>query len=320
MYIEVIDLKRCFMLLAAFFLAINLAGPVSASSFQAGKVQINSGRLNIRSSPSVSGAVITKLEKDNYVTLLAKSGQWWQVEYTKGQTGYCHSDYISILSGKPARVRLTSGTLNVRTGAGVSYGIQASLRDADNVIILSDHSGWSKILYHGSRIGFVSTKYLSQDSNTSFVLQIPSFKQTDSRWAKTYIGSSGKTMAEIGCATTAIAMMESFRTGSLIYPDAMARRLRYTSSGSVYWPAHYRTVTSSADYLLGIRSRLNEGKPVLFGSKNQLGGQHWVVVSGYSGNGTDPSHFSILDPGSNSRMTLRQFLSDYPNFYKYFYY
>ena len=39
------------------------------------------------------------------------------------------------------------------------------------------------------------------------------------------IGSSGKTIAQIGCATTGIAMLESYRTGSNIYPDAMSRKI-----------------------------------------------------------------------------------------------
>lgn len=32
-------------------------------------------------------------------------------------------------------------------------------------------------------------------------------------------------------------MMESFRMGRTIYPDAMAKELTYTPSGSLYWPS-----------------------------------------------------------------------------------
>ena len=187
-------------------------------------------------------------------------------------------------------------------------------------MVLSTASGWSRILYNGTRTGFVSSQYLS-GSNSAVSLAVPSFKQTDSRWANVQIGSSGKTMAQIGCATTGIAMMESYRTGSIITPDVMAKRLSYTASGSVYWPSNYVTVTNSSGYLSAIYSQLRQGRPVLFGAKNASGKQHWVVITGYTGASTlTASAFTVHDPGSNSRTTLQQFLNAYPTFYKFFYY
>ena len=135
------------------------------------------------------------------------------------------------------------------------------------------------------------------------------------------IGSSGKTMAQIGCTTTAVAMMESYRTGSTIYPDAMAKRLSYSSDGNLYWPSHYAAVTSSSEYLNAIYQQLRQGKPVLFGAKNSSGSQHWVVITGYvGGSSLLTSGFMIHDPGSSHRTTLQQLLQVYPSFYKYFYY
>jgi hypothetical protein len=116
-------------------------------------------------------------------------------------------------------------------------------------------------------------------------------------------------------------MMESFRTGTTIYPDAMMRKLKYTPSGDLYWPGDYITVTDGSGYLSGIYARLKQGKPVLFGARNAYGKQHWVVIRGFSGgNSLTAAGFSIHDPGSTSRVTLQQFLDAYPTFYKYFYY
>jgi len=147
---------------------------------------------------------------------------------------------------------------------------------------------------------------------------VPNFKQTDSRWGSVPIGTSGKTMAQIGCATTAIAMMESCRTGTTVYPDAMAKRLQYTSTGSVYWPAHY-TVTAALN-LSRVLALLRQGKPVLFGAKNAYGTQHWVVITGFTGGALTAANFTVNDPGSGSRTNLQQFLDAYPVFYKYFCY
>lgn len=302
--------------------AMSLAPQARAANAdsKAGIVTISSGWLNVRSSASTGASKVASLSKGSYVTLISRSGSWWQVEYAKGKYGYCHADYISSVSGTAATVKTNSGRLNVRKGAGTAYAKTGSLAKGETVVVLSTSGGWSRIVYHGTKTGYVSSQYLSS-SNAAVSLSVPSFKQTDSRWANTLVGESGQTMAQIGCATTAIAMLESYRTGTTITPDAMAKQLNYTPSGSVYWPSHYTTVTNSSGYLTRIYNLLKQGKPVLFGARNAAGKQHWVIIRGYTGGRTlTASGFTILDPGSSSRATLQQFLNVYPTFYKYFHY
>lgn len=290
---------------------------------RAGAVTTGSGRLNVRSSASASSGVVASLPKGSYVTLISRSGAWWRVEYGDNRFGYCHADYITPVVGTPATVSTRSGSLNVRKGPGTGYAKVTALPKGEVVILLSESSGWSRILYNGTKTGYVSSSYLASSGDTypAVSLAVPNYKQNDSRWASVKIGTSGKTIAQIGCATTAIAMLESYRTGKVIYPDTMSRQLRYTSSGDLFWPEHYTPVTDSTDYLWGIYERLKQGKPVLFGGKNRYGGQHWVVITGFTGGDSlQASSFTIHDPGTHSRTTLQHFLSVYPNFYKYFYY
>ena len=303
--------------------------PTSAAdaTSKAGQVNITSGRLNVRSTASTGGAIVSSLGKNSFVTLISKSGDWWRVEYQNGKYGYCHGDYIKTVTSTTMQVNVTSGTLNVRSGAGTSHSRIASLSKGAVVLKIATSGEWSKIVFSGSKVGWVSSKYLKTAQSSAagnyskITLNVPSFKQTDSRWANVKIGSSGKTIAQIGCATTAIAMVESYRTGSTIYPNAMAKKLSYTASGSVYWPSHYKAVTSSANYLSKIYTELKNGKTVLFGAKTSAGGQHWVVITGFKGGNTlTTDGFTINDPGSNTRVSLKQFLSAYPKFYKYFIY
>ena len=227
----------------AIFLSSGLSQPVQAanSASIAGTVTTASGALNVRSSASTSGKIVASLPRGSNVTLLSKSGSWWQVEYADGKYGYVHGDYMKSISGSfAAQVNTSSGNLNVRQGAGTSYAVQTSLPKGKTVVILSQSGGWSKILYHGTRTGFVSSQYLKQFSgDTTYPavkLSVVSFKQTDPRWANVKLGSSGQTIAQIGCTTTGLAMMESFRTGTTIYPDAMAKKLSYSAGGALYWP------------------------------------------------------------------------------------
>jgi SH3-like domain-containing protein len=250
---------------------------------------------------------------------MEKTGDWWRIEYGKGLYGYCSASYLTPVSSNAVTVSTNSGSLNVRTGPGTQYAKAASLYKGEVVLRLSTEGSWSRILYHGGKTGYVSSQYLS-GSNSPVSFWVPYFKQTDPRWASVTLGSSGKPMSQIGCATTAIAMMESFRTVSTITPDVMSTNLRYTSSGNVYWPGHYTTVTNSSGYLNRIYLLLKQGKPVLLGATNSYGSQHWVVIRGFSGGSLSASNFSIHDPGTYGRTNLQQFLDVYPNFYKYFHY
>lgn len=296
--------------------------PVKAADMnsQAGTVSIFSGRLNVRSSASSGAAIVSTLNKGDSVTLISQNGNWWKVEYGKGKYGYCHADYIRKTEGSPVKVNTNSGSLNVRSGAGTGYAKVGSVAKGEVVVVLSTSNGWSRILYHGTKTGYVSTQYLSY-GYPAIALWVRDMKQMDSRWADVTVGTSGKPMSQIGCATTAIAMVEAHRTGVTVYPDVMMTRLKYTPSGSVYWPEHYTTVTDVSHYLSSVYSLLQRGKPILFGATNRYGSQHWVVITGFTGgNNLTASAFTIRDPGSYSRTNLQQFLNEYPNIYKYFYY
>ena len=315
-------IRKCSILFLTLLCLLCLAPRAEAAtlSSKAGAVTTSGGSLNVRSQPSSGAAVVASLKKGSYITLMEKNGSWWRVEYAKGKYGYCHSDYITIVQGTPVTVRTCGGNLNIRSGPGTSYGKAGTLANGEVVLFLKSSGSWSRVLYGGTKTGWVSAQYLSNYYG-AISLSVPNFKQTDSRWAEKTIGSSGKTFSQIGCATTAIAMMESYRTGSTIYPDAMARQLRYTDSGNVYWPSHYKTVTNGSGYLSAVYEKLRQGRPVLFGATNAYGSQHWVVITGYTGGSSlSPSGFTIHDPGTWSRTNLQQFISAYPNFYKYFYY
>ncbi len=309
--------------LSIFAMPMKVYGATLTS--QAGIVSLSNGYLNVRRSASTNSEVVKTLLKGSYITLISRSGDWYYVEYADGKYGYCHKNYIKTDSSKTATVKTNSTSLNVRSGAGTNYAVKDTLPKGEIVIILSTTNGWSKILYNGAKTGYVSSAYLSSSTtSTSYAkisLSLPSFKQNDSRWANVKIGTSGKTIAQIGCVTTGIAMMESYRTGTIIYPDAMSKKLSYSSSGNVYWPSHFKAVTNSNNYLSGIYQKLKEGKPVLFGAKKSSGTQHWVVITGFlGGNALTASAFTINDPGTSRRTNLQQLLNEYPTFYKHFYY
>ncbi|MDP4151996.1 MAG: SH3 domain-containing protein [Bacillota bacterium] len=162
-------MKRLFSKLSAILLVFaiilsvaNFSAEVHAATATsaAGIVNIGYGSLNVRSSASSSSAIVAKLAKGSYVTLISKTGNWWKVEYAGGSYGYVSADFITKVSGTTASVGLSSGYLNVRSGAGASYPVTAQLPSGRTVITLSSGSGWSRILYNGTNVGYVSSQYL----------------------------------------------------------------------------------------------------------------------------------------------------------------
>ena len=308
------------VLLLTSIVVIPIKASATTPQMQAGRVTTAGGRLNVRAAPASGSTWLASLAAGSTVTLLHKEGGWWRIRYADGRYGYCHGDYITPLGGEVARVKTAGSGLNVRSGAGTSYSRIASLKNGEEVILLSSSGGWARVLFRGASVGYVSTAYLERSHAFPAVsLSVPYFKQTDSRWSWVTLGSSGKTIGRVGCATTSLAMMESYRTGTTVNPATMAKRLSYTSSGNVYWPSRYTLVTTYSPET--IYRLLAAGKPVLLGSKNSSGGQHWIVITGCRPTDTlTAASFTIHDPAVPSRGTLAEFFTAYPYFYKMFYY
>ncbi len=297
----------------------------AAGSPSAGRITTQSTALNVRSQPTTSSTVIGTLPRGSAVTLLDKRGGWWHVQMAGGVSGYCYASYIAEVSGSESMIISTSWSpLNIRSGPSTTYAILTKLAKGTPVVKLSNSGNFGYILYDGTRLGYASLSYLSTISGTTAAtvnnyaaisLSVPSYKQTDSRWASVTVGSSGRTISDIGCATTALSMTESYRLGATVTPAMMEDRLNYTSGGAVYWPSAYAVGGSMS--LSDIYDKLKGGTPVIIGAKNSYGSTHFVVVTGYGGgNSLSSSGFAINDPGSNSRTTLSAYLSAYPNIYR----
>lgn len=311
-------LISCLFALALVFISPGLIQRAQASqTAKAGIVTTAQTRLNVRSSPSLSGTILTGLDKGTTVALVSKSGDWWKVEYASGRYGYCNDDYIQTLSTKTATVSADGYRLNIRTGPSTSYRIASKFSDGASVTVLSSSGGWAKVLYGGTKIGYVSEEFLIYPSSgyAAVKLSVPRYSQTDSRWANIRLGSSWYTIGTAGCTTTAMAMVETTVRGYTVTPATLVKELSYSSSGNLYWPSYYSAYTKS-DYLSVVYRELQAGRPVMIGGFTPSGAQHWAVITGFNGGSLTAGNFTIHDPGSTSRTTLADFQSKYSVFYK----
>ena len=204
---------------------------------------------------------------------------------------------------------VTTDNLNLRKAKSTSASIILTIPKGSIITVFNNVGSWSYVSYDG-KYGYVANAYL-KDSGT--YLNVPSYKQYDSRWKDTKITSS-KTIHQIGCLTTAMAMSESYRLNKTIYPNEMVKKLCYTTSGDMYWPSNYKTSTTGS-YLSVINTNLKNKKPTIIGVNNSTS-THFVIVYGFSGQASSLSSYKIHDPGSNTRTTLADLFKAYPTYMK----
>lgn len=223
------------------------------------------------------------------------------------------------------------GRLNVREKASASSQFIGSFPARQEIRVLDETpvKGFYKVsgrdYVTGNDItGYASEKYISFDppEKPQVELDVVSYLQTDERWAEVLLGSTKKTMYDIGCATTALAMSESFLKNEEIYPDQLAEQAIYTSDGEIGWPKDYYWNYNKDMYLDFVYNKLHEGIPVLIGCTRYNGRPHWVLITGYVGDGENlkAKDFLINDPLPYGRTNLRQYLDEYPVFNKLIYY
>ena len=71
-------------------------GAVS-TAFAYTKGLLNDNQVNVREASSTSSKVVGKLSAGDYVNILGKDGDWYNVSYDSLNSAYIHSDYIDIV-------------------------------------------------------------------------------------------------------------------------------------------------------------------------------------------------------------------------------
>ncbi len=297
-------MKKILFIFCLILILFSLNTKSDASNNEVGIVQTSGSNLNMRSSYTTSSKIIGRIPNNSYVEIISNKNDFYYIKYNNTY-GYSSKSYINKLYGKSMT---TTDNLNFRTGPSTKYSIITTIKKGTNITIYNTVSNWSYAYFNGN-YGYLYNSYLINGK----VLNIYDFKQYDSRWKNIKI-TSNKTISQIGCLTTAMAMSESYRTNTIIYPNEMKNKLSYTSSGDMYWPSNYKTDTTSS-YLTKIYKNLLNNKPTIIGAKNSVS-SHFVIVYGINGSSSNLSSYLINDPASTTRTTLKDFFTSYPTYLK----
>ena len=166
-----------------------------------------------------------------------------------------------------------------------------------------------------------------QKKQNGISYDVPYYNQADLRWGSTYIGT--KTIAQVGCLVTSLAMTQSYHTDTEILPDEMRYQMQFDNNSILWAPIialGYElegcSGLSTYAFCQRLYTLLEEHGPVIVGSDNVYGGSHYVVVTGCTNTDTSTlktSDFTMNDPGFSNRTTLDEHLAAYPTWFRFFY-
>ncbi|MDE3839727.1 N-acetylmuramoyl-L-alanine amidase [Bacillus methanolicus] len=152
-------------------LAITDKPPVSKKNN--GKITINS--LNVRSSPSLHGSIIGKLQRGEEVTVLSQRGDWTEISFS-GKSAWISSEYVLVekkgskkksttqLSSNLAGVigTVTATTLTVRDKGNLNGNIIGSVSKGQSFQIDEEINNWAKIEWKPGKFGWVANWFLDK--------------------------------------------------------------------------------------------------------------------------------------------------------------
>ena len=129
-----------------------------------------SGKLNLRSEASYTGAVLGAIPDGSVLCVFEVSGSWARVQYG-ASVGWASTDFLALSDSYPgqsggqsatgATVSLPSGgTVNLRETASTTSRVLTTLPQGYAVTVLSNDGSWC-LVKAGDALGYIMTKYLS---------------------------------------------------------------------------------------------------------------------------------------------------------------
>lgn len=154
------------------YLSVN-SGQASVSNNETIYGIVTGSVVNVRKGPGTSYGIISQVKKGASITITATLDGWYKIDIS-GKEGYICSDYVSTSSSGgsgsiPAETRkgiVTGSVVNVRTGAGTSYGIITQVKKGTSLTIIGQKDEWYKISINGTE-GYISSYYVNADEDNS---------------------------------------------------------------------------------------------------------------------------------------------------------
>ncbi len=145
---------------------------IDADAAESAKVTATS--LNVRATPSTSGAIVGKITKGNTVDIVDESKGWAKITYS-GKEAWISSQYInktqtnstSTANSTSKSAVVNASSLNVRSSASTSASIVTNLPRNSKVTVVKVSGSWSQVKTASGQTGWVASQYLQAGSASS---------------------------------------------------------------------------------------------------------------------------------------------------------
>lgn len=272
--------------LTALLLSICVLLCSSRSALAAsGTVRVTGEPVNVRSGAGYTSSVIGKAHKGDRYPLLgekkdASGAKWYQIQFGAQKTGWLLAAFATTSSAATTtttkttatqpttapvqkQVRITGGTINVRTGCGTSFASIGIARSGETYRLLDSaktDSGvtWYKIQFTSTKTGWVSGKYATpmqllavSPSTTSTTKTTTSATKATTSATKTTTSTTKTTTSTTKATTSATKTTTTTKpTTTTTQPPVPENRLVKVTGTSV----NVRTGAGTSFPVLGVTS------------------------------------------------------------------
>ncbi|WP_391202093.1 SH3 domain-containing protein [Psychrobacillus sp. L4] len=258
-------------------------------------------KLNVRSEPSLSSAIIGQLQEGSQISAFKTEGEWIEIQFND-QKGWVHSEYVTIVdqvikeepkAENSSNVELfivSVNVLNVRSKADLSSkSIGQILKDQSFPILEKDHN-WVKIQLKNGKKGWVYSFYgnYTEQPKTSNASPTTSNETIKILYNSTNLRSQSTTSSDV------VARVDAGETFTVLEKIDDWYKIELTNNMIAYVASW---VVSSSDAL-----PTSTKEPLAKREKGTLKGLTLVIDAGHGGNdrgttgalGTDEKDITLL--------------------------
>ncbi|MDW7652177.1 MAG: SH3 domain-containing protein, partial [Bacillota bacterium] len=139
-------------------LIIGTSTPAGAATIRTAEVSVS--MLNVRTGPGTSHTRIATVTVGTILPVLAEQSGWVQILLPDTRTGWVSGKYVTIKDQQPTQTaQVTTSTLNVRTGPGISFSRISTVTAGTILPLLQKEGDWLQIRLASGQIGWIHSTY-----------------------------------------------------------------------------------------------------------------------------------------------------------------
>ncbi len=169
------------------------AGPDSSSAAEAKDEvakeyshKIIAANVNLRSDANTSSEVVTKLNANDRIILVSRSGDWDRVETDKGVSGWVKNEFVADKDAKIYSHKIIAANVNLRSDANTSSDVVTKLNENDRIILVSRSGDWDRVETDKGVSGWVKNEFVA-DKNAVIKKVVPLGQQVVA-YSKKFLG------------------------------------------------------------------------------------------------------------------------------------